>query len=247
MNLMLFKEFAFKLPADEQIKLIFNPCITKGYISRMNVSASYGAGTRDNYSADFSPKRIALEFLKGPVKSDDINHKHFKAFFNAEGVEFTSKKELKIKSKENAESCFVPALLNNLLHIEVIKAEHYIFKTVYNYSLSRYEIKLSDAELNLFFGIMAKEAVVKLNINTPNGEQILKGNSDFMLLGGNFACGVVKINCVKNNDQTYTATANKINFTEAQIRKTLQEKGFSRINIKYAELSTELTFTFFTE
>ena len=247
MNLMLFKEFAFKLPADEQIKLIFNPCITKGYISRMNVSASYGAGTRDNYSADFSPKRIALEFLKGPVKSDDINHKHFKAFFNAEGVEFTSKKELKIKSKENAESCFVPALLNNLLHIEVIKGEHYIFKTVYNYSLSRYEIKLSDAELNLFFGIMAKEAVVKLNINTPNGEQILKGNSDFMLLGGNFACGVVKINCVKNNDQTYTATANKINFTEAQIRKTLQEKGFSRINIKYAELSTELTFTFFTE
>ena len=247
MNLMIFKEFAFNFPADEQIKLIFNPCITKGYISRMNISASYNTNTRDNFSVDFSPKKIALEFLKGPVKSADNNHTHFKAFFNTNEIRFTSKKELKLELKEKAEACFVPALINNLLSVEVSKADPYIFKPLYSYNLSKYDVKLSEAEQNLFFGILANEATVQLKIKTAKGNEIVKGDSDFMLLGGNYACGVVKINCVKNDDGTYTSTSNKVIFTEEQMRKTLEEKGFSRINIKYASVSTNLSFTFFTE
>lgn len=247
MNLMLFKEFALAFPADEQIKLIFNPCVTKGYISRMNISASYGINTRDNYSVEFSPNKIALEYLKGPVKSGDPNHVHFKAFFNTEAVKFTSKKELKLEIKEKADPCFVPALINNLLNVDVIKAEPYIFKPLYSYNFTKYDIKLSEAELNQFFGILANEASVRLKIKNTSGIDIVKGDSDFMLLGGNYACGVVKINCVKNNDGTYTTTSNKVIFTEEQLRKTLEEKGFLRINIKYSILSTNLSFTFFTE
>ena len=152
-----------------------------------------------------------------------------------------------LEIKEKADPCFVPALINNLLNVDVIKAEPYIFKPLYSYNFTKYDIKLSEAELNQFFGILANEASVRLKIKNTSGIDIVKGDSDFMLLGGNYACGVVKINCVKNNDGTYTTTSNKVIFTEEQLRKTLEEKGFLRINIKYSILSTNLSFTFFTE
>ena len=247
MNLMMFKEFAFALPADQQIKLIFNPCITKGYVSRMEINASYSAGNKNYTHVDLYPKRIALEFIKGPVKSADKNYPHFKALFDAKSVEFNYEKKIKLETPKEAHECFVPAVINEVLEINVSQGKPYIFNPLESYTILENDIKLSNNELELFFGIIASASTIKLNFYGPKGYQTLKGNSSFLMLGGQYACGEIKIKCIKNNKEVYTSIENEINFTVEDLRNTLEKNGFSRIKFTYDVAGKQLIFTFYTQ
>jgi uncharacterized protein len=246
LNLMMFKEFAFYLPSDKQIKLVFNPCITKGYVSRMEVSANYGIGNRNYTNVDFYPKKIALEFMKGPVKSNDKNHPNFKALFDAKNVNFNPDKKIEIKTKNPENNCFTAVIINKLLEINVQRGEAYIFEKFNTSVFDKYQLKMSQAELDLFFGIVAAEVKVKFEIYGSKGYETIEANSDFMMLGGEYACGVVKINCSKDENEVYTTLNNQNKFIVTDIRKALESKGFSRINFTYSVADKQLWFSFFT-
>ena len=245
MNLMFFKELALMLPANEQIKLIFNPCITKGYVSRMEISANYGIGNREGTSINFKPKRIALEFLKGPVKSNDVNYKNFKAFFDTKYVEYNDREKLNITLNNSLSNCFVPALLKDMININIEDAKPLIFNPLNQFELNKYNIKLSEQEIESFFGIEASKATLKIKYDKQ--KQHIIGKSDFLLLGGQFACGVIKISCIKNNNNTYASKLNTLNFNIDEVKKELNIKGFERLNFEYKETLEELWLTFFIE
>ncbi len=247
MNLMIFKEFAFYLPSNQQIKLVFNPCITKGYVSRMEVSANYEIGKRDYTIVDFYPKKIALEFIKGPVKSADKNHSHFKAIFDTKNVTFRPEKKLEIATKTPENSCFTPAKVKDLLELKVEKGKAYIFEKFDTYLFEKYKLKMSNAELDLFFGIVVEQAKVKFDIYRPKGYETIEAFSDFMMLGGEYACGIIKINCTKGGNEVYTTSNEQNKFIVTDIRDALERKGFSRINFTYSAGDKQLWFTFYTE
>lgn len=247
MNLMMFKEFAFYLPSNQQIKLVFNPCITKGYISRMEVAASYGIGNRNYTNVDFYPKRIALEFISGPVKSADKNYQHFKALFDTKNVEFNPERKIKITTKNPENDCFVPAVINDLLNIKINKASQYIFEQANPSVLSNYQLKITQVELELFFGIVASDAQINFDVYGPKGYETITAQSDFIMLGGAFACGAIKINCTKTKNELYHLKDKDFNFTVPDIKNALERKGFSRINFIYDVAASQLWFTFYTE
>jgi antitoxin component YwqK of YwqJK toxin-antitoxin module len=247
MNLMLFKEFAFYLPSNQQIKLVFNPCITKGYISRMEVSANYGIGNRNYTNVDFYPKKIALEFMKGPVKSNDKNHENFKVILDTKNVSFNPEKKLELDIKTPENYCFTPAKIKDIIDINILKGKAYIFEKYTSAVFDRYQLKISEAELDLFFGVVVEKASVNIEIYGPKGYETIEANSDFMMLGGEFACGVIKINCTKNENEVYSTVANKNKFIVTDIREALEKKGFSRINFTYGVAEKQLWFTFYTE
>lgn len=247
MNLMLFKEFAFYIPSNQQIKLIFNPCATKGYISRMEIAANYGIGNRDYTNVDFYPKRIALEFVKGPVKSADKNYQNFKAFFDTKDVEFNPEKKIKITTKNSENDCFVPALINQLLSIKVNKAKQFVFEEVNPMAFAQYNLNLTKAELELFFGIVASEAKVSFEVYGAKGYETINAHSDLLLLGGTYACGAVRINCSKNKNEVYRLKEKELDFTVIDIKNALESKGFSRIKFTYDVAASQLWFTFYTE
>jgi antitoxin component YwqK of YwqJK toxin-antitoxin module len=247
MNLMLFKEFAVLLPSNEQIKLVFNPCITKGYVSRMQISANYGIGNRDYTSVEFSPKRIALEFLKGPVKSNDLNYKNFRALFDVKYIEYSDREKLKITSNNPALNCFVPAIIKGIMEIDIKEAQPMVFEPLNRFEFEKYHLKLSAQEQESFFGIIANNANILFKINNQKGTQILSGQSDFLLLGGQYAFGVVKIACKKNNNSAYISKLNQVIFNLDELKKELNSKGFERLNFEYHEAEEELWLTFYTE
>jgi antitoxin component YwqK of YwqJK toxin-antitoxin module len=247
MNLMLFKEFAFMLPSNEQIKLIFNPCITKGYVSRMQISANYGIGNRAYTSVEFSPKRIALEFLKGPVKSNDANYKNFKAFFDTKYVEYSDREKLKITTNKPELNCFIPATLNNMIDIDIKKAKPLIFEPLNKFEIENFSIKLSAQEIESFFGIIANDASITIDYNNDKGKHQIIGKSDYLMLGGQYACGVIQISCTKNNNNVFKLKQNQVTFTIDELKKELISKGFERLNFDYKALNEELWLTFFTQ
>lgn len=247
MNLMMFKEFAFYLPSNQQIKLVFNPCITKGYVSRMEISANYGIGNRNYTNVDFYPKKIALEFMKGPVKSNDTNHPHFKVIFDTKNVSFNPEKKLKIEAKTPDNYCYTPAKIKDLLEVNVQKGKAYIFEKYNSNQFDQYKLKMSNAELDLFFGIVVEQAKINFDIYGPKGYETIEASSDFMMLGGEYACGVIKINCTKSENEVYSTADNKNKFIVTDIKDALEKKGFSRIYFTYSVGDKQLWFTFYTE
>jgi antitoxin component YwqK of YwqJK toxin-antitoxin module len=247
MKLMLFKEFAFYLPSNQQIKLVFNPCITKGYVSRMEISANYGIGNRNYTNVDFYPKKIALEFMKGPVKSNDPNHLHFKAILETKNISFNPDKKIEITTKTPENTCFTPATIKDILKVNVLKGEAYVFEKYNSAVFDQYKLKLSNAELDLFFGVVVAEAKINFDIYGPKGYETIEASSDFMMLGGEYACGVIKINCNKSENEVYSTLDNKNKFIVTDIREALEKKGFSRINFTYSVADKQLWFTFYTE
>ena len=246
-NFSVFKEFAFMLPSNEQIKLIFNPCITKGYVSRMQISANYGIGNRAYSSVEFNPKRIALEFLKGPVKSNDANYKNFKAFFDVKYIEYNEEEKLKITTNKPELNCFVPATLNNIIDIDIKKAKPLIFEPLNKFEIEKFTIKLSAQEIESFFGIIANDASITIDYNNDKGKHQIIGKSDYLMLGGQYACGVIQISCTKNNNNAFKSKQNQATFTIDELKKELISKGFERLNFDYKAVNEELWLTFFTQ
>ena len=110
LNLLMFKEFAVTIPADEQLKLVFNPCITKGYISRMQAYVNYSSIAAEDTKVTFFPARISISIQKGPVKSNSKDYSFPTAFFNMKDIEYDYKYGFKLNMADTTNSCFTPII-----------------------------------------------------------------------------------------------------------------------------------------
>jgi len=247
MQLELFDNFSFSYPADEQLQISLNPCLTEGYATLMNIYYSSEKYIGNKPSLIIEPNRISISFLKGPLKSANTDYRNFTAFLGVEKM-FISEKEGISMSMETY-SCFTPAIAGDFLKLSVQKAIPYINIARDAIRVDDYQIPdglFSSDELKEFFGLIIKEASLKFNYPTINGRSVRAQAVD-LYAGGNFFAGTIRISCknpekgiytVKNEDQDIT-------MTEDKLKTAWTRHGFSRLKFNYISSKEELHIQFF--
>lgn len=246
MNLIMYAPFSFSLPANEQIKLTLNPCRTKGYLSRMQVSVS--SANKDHIYTNLSPERISMEFLKGPTESADNDYPHFTAFFGTKDISHSPVRKLEIDYDSNSEPCFTKAKIKNFLTVKTLNANPFIFKNPRNQTAISHHLKLSEIELEDFFGLSVSEAEIYFHLDDLNAT--ILATSDCMLIGGKYAAGKISLPCAENENGEYelTDTIGKIQvFTPEALRMLWLKKGFTRLKFELDQSSNNLSIYFFAE
>lgn len=247
MNLMLFRELSFSVPADEQLKICLNPCRTQGYRSRLQFSVTTNTVDENETYANFYPERISIELPNSPLKSSDLKQPKFRGYFDTKSMDMVRGKQLKFDFINDHKNCFTTGIINGVLTIEIEKAVPLIFKNPNrNYGSPHLQsLNLSKEELDNFFGFSINKSTLSFLYNAGNKESTIKASSDYILAGGNFVSGKIDIPCVLNDAGDYNYGAVVIN--EKTLRKNWIKKGFSRMNFSYNEKEKVLSIYFFTE
>lgn len=247
LNLILFKPFQFKIPANKQIKLTLNPCRTKGYLSQMEGSLSTSRES-DYYYARLTPDRFSMEILTGPVASADTNYSHFTAFYSALEMEFSARQRLHIDYNDTVQPCFTKAKIKNFLTLEINDARPYIFEKLDAYSSFTQSITLTDSELREFFGLQISSG--ELTFRLDNKSTVIAAHSDGLLIGGKYATGKVNLRGSKNKSGNYILTDTSGNMHEISpkdLKLLWLQNGFTRLIFDFDPDKENLEISFFTE
>jgi antitoxin component YwqK of YwqJK toxin-antitoxin module len=248
LNLMLFKEFAINIPADEQLKIILNPCRTKGYLSRIETTIQYS--TKAEYTdVTFNPKRIAISFLKGPVKSNSSDYPGFTCFYNVMDVNYDFEQRITIRPEKSRDFCFTPAVIRDLLQLTIEEGEPALFRNsndIHAGVLSHKNI-VRQEELEKFFGIIAGKGIAQFTYKDKTSSFLIRGNTSQTLLGGQYACGNIHITCSKTEGNNYSlANGTKIFNTDSLIN-LFTNYGFSRVTTEFDPINNILTLYYYAE
>lgn len=249
-SLQMFKDFSIMIPADEQLILNFNPCRTNGYLSKMDLLVHYESDYKNTYVTLY-PKRIALSFAKGPLKSSNTNYPFFTAFLNVEDVEYRYNKELVIKESKKAEYCFTPARLKDFLDLKFNKGTVSLFDNPLPLLDGAFQ-ELSGIkypELNTFFGIVADNVDVTFPLMTSKGLNTYYAKSIKTLAGGKFVSGNIIIPCKKQSEGIYEINRGYgvETFSFKDLKATWIKNGFTRLKSTFDEKTNELTIYYFAE
>ncbi|MFN0190276.1 MAG: toxin-antitoxin system YwqK family antitoxin [Bacteroidia bacterium] len=248
LNLMLYKEFAFNIPADEQLKIILNPCRTKGYLSRIETTVQYGIKP-ENTDVTFNPKRIAISFLKGPIKSNSSDYPHFTLYYNVSDVTYNFERRITIRPDKTAGYCFTPAVIKDYLQLTVDEGEPVLFRNSNNINagiLSNKNIIRND-ELEKFFGIIAGNGIAQFIYKDKDNSFLIKGNTSKTFLGGQYACGNIHIACSKTDANNYSIANGTTTFNTDALVNLFNKYGFSRVTTEFDPIKNILTLYYFAE
>ena len=246
LNLMLFKEFALNIPADEQIKISLNPCRTNGYISRLNTTVQYGENPV-NTDITFHPKRISLTLLKGPVKSSNSDHPGFTCFYNPISIDYRYNTGIYITPDMNPDYCFTPGIIRDFLQVKIDEGtpaliQHDEFQIG---GLLKEKNIIRGNELEKFYGINAVAGTIQFNYKVKSNNFVIKGTTTATLLGGLFAAGNIHISCKSIGKTNYTIGNNTINSDD--LVNLFTKYGFSRVSTEYDPTKMQLTVYYFAE
>lgn len=246
LNLMLFKEFALNIPADEQIKISFNPCRTNGYISRLNTTVQYSENPV-NTDITFYPKRISLTLLKGPVKSSNSDHPGFTCFYNPSSIDYRFNTGIYITPDVNPNYCFTPGIIRDFLQVKIdegtpVLLQHEEFQIG---GLLKEKNIIRGNEIEKFYGINAVKGTVQFNYKVKSNNFVIKGTTTGTLLGGLFAAGNIHISCKSIDKTNYTIGNNTINSDD--LVNLFTKYGFSRVSTEYDPNKMLLTIYYFAE
>lgn len=248
LNLMLFKEFAFDIPADEQLRIILNPCRTKGYISRLETTVQYGNKPEDTY-VTFSPHRIAISFLKGPVKSNSGDYPFFTCFYNVADVTYNFEHRITFRPDKTADYCFTPTVIRDFLQLTVEEGEPVLFRNsnaIYGGILGHKNI-VREEELEKFFGIIAGKGIVQFTYKEKDNSFLIRGNTNQTLLGGRYACGNIQIACSRTETNNYAIAGGTKTINTDVLVKLFNKYGFSRVTTEFDPIKNMLTLYYFAE
>ena len=243
LTMLMYKKLSFELPADKQLRLTINPCHTKGYVSKVRASA-YIDPRSPHKRMTINPKRIAIEFIKGPMQSDDLRHKFFTASFNMESIRFISDEKPHVYMAKEIDPCFTKAVIKNYLHLQVNDASLTIFKTPYsNYSY------IKSKELDNFFGIQINDADIEFNYNKFGENHTLKAKCSNMLAGGNFASGRITLECTKKGVDKFEVKTEDglLQFSSQDLKVEWLKRGFTHLNFFYSEEINALVIDFYAK
>ncbi|MBP7166385.1 MAG: hypothetical protein KBB64_01840 [Bacteroidia bacterium] len=246
LNLMLFKEFALNIPADEQIKISLNPCRTNGYISRLNTTVQYGENPV-NTDITFHPKRISLTLLKGPVKSSNSDHPGFTCFYNPISIDYRYNTGIYITPDMNPDYCFTPGIIRDFLQVKIDEGtpaliQHDEFQIG---GLLQEKNIIRGNELEKFYGINAIAGTIQFNYKVKSNNFVIKGTTTATLLGGLFAAGNIHISCKSIDKTNFTIGNNTINSDD--LVNLFTKYGFSRVSTEYDPTKMQLTVYYFAE
>ncbi len=239
LNLIMFDKLSVEIPADKQLRLTFNPCHTKGFKSKMRVSTTIDRNTDKLYSASISPKRISLEFIKGPLKSDDKEHKYFTALFDINEIDIYQGRKPNIRLAKGVNSCYSKIIIRDFLRMEINQAQPVIFDNAYINS----DI-VSDKELENFFGLKVESANLDFNYFKNNINYNINAETKMILAGGNFVAGSILVYCKKIGIDKFEVetTKGKLVFSSQELKVDWLKRGFSHLNMYYEKDALKINF-----
>ena len=243
LKLIVFDYLSIGIPADEQIKVTLNPCKTPGFISSIPASA-YASSESARRSLTLNPKRILMEFMKGPLESADSNYKRFTALYDMKSIYFNTDQNLEFNYAMDPNSCFSLGVIKDFLYVDVINANPKLFE-----SLSFNALKLSKEELSYFFGLEITSASLTFKYQLKGKLYKIKANSNYILAGGRFLSAIIQIPCtlLTDNECQLGEDNSNIKINIDHLRKQWFQKGFKRLKINYNDHLKVLELNFFIE
>ncbi len=249
-ELQMFKDFSIMIPADEQLILNFNPCRTNGYLSKMMMMVNYEPDNKNTYVTLY-PKRVAISFAKGPMKSSNTNFPLTTVLVNVESVEYRKNKELILKPNKTPDYCFSPARIKDFLDIKIISGEISLFNNTIPLIDRNFQdlSGLKYSELNNFFGIVADNVNLTFPLKTSKGLRTQYAKGSKTLAGGKFVCGSFIIACKKISEDYFEIDSiyEKEGFRLQELKTMWIKNGFTRIKSYYNDKTNELTIYYFAE
>ena len=248
-NLMLFKEFAIDLPANKQLRLVLNPCRTKGYISRLETTLSYTENPR-SVNVDFRPQRIELQLISGPVMSAIRQYPHPTLLVNTRAVSYSNPGGLRIDESPTPNHCMTPVRIRKRLRLDQLTADYALFSRpdglAAGYLLSSKTVK--QEELKSFFGMTCTGGQCFLNLSKNSDSIEVTGIVKAALLGGEFAAGYLQIPYVRLVDgQLYFRSDRPLSFNINEIETLLINDGFRRVNATVDSTAGVINIYWFAE
>ena len=200
MNLMMFDELAIDVPASKKMRIAFNPCRTKGYISRMNVSLSYSNDPSETYMT-LEPKRIALSLLSGPAMSLVKEYPYPTMLVKTNSVTYDYDNKIKIEEPTTPEHCLTSVLVNGIMKINQMQGGYKLFE-IDNYFFAGTMINegtVKHQELDDFFGFFVNKGAVSLSFKWNDSEVKLNAEVRNLLMCSKYSAGCISLPLQLNN------------------------------------------------
>ena len=249
LKLWMYDEFSIRFPADDQIKMCFNPCRTDGYVTKMDVVVKQNNYIKHGQSAQLKPSRISLEFLKGPLKSADKHYENFTAFFNVDAININHREKVSVNLSEDPKSCFISGKINNFIKLNIQEAKPLVFDDIQKEGIDylKEELQLEEKDFERFFGIISYDADFQFE-HKENGQLLeIEATNELLLGSGHFFAAKINIPCHKTGEDTFTINQEQDQITRKALERTMEQNGFSRIKFDYNKNSEVLSMSFFTK
>jgi hypothetical protein len=103
------------------------------------------------------------------------------------------------------------------------------------------DFPLLNNEVNRFYGLRITAADVTFKLDS----KLISARSELILAGSNYVAGKIIIPGIKNGTDTFVLEKSGMSIGIKSLQRELEEKGFYRINIKFAE--NHMSLAFYTE
>lgn len=244
MKLLMFKPFAFYIPANKQLKITLNPCITEGYISSMDVTSNYSYDDNSRNIATIATKRISIELSNSPLESSDAAYAQFTSYFDVNAIHFDATKPFEISTINDENQCHTLGKIKDYLFVDVTKAIPRLFEQPFGYD----NFYLSKQEKEDFFGIEIQQATVTFTLLEAENLVVIVANTDKIFGSGKYVFGTLTIPSTKiEADLFVLSDASKSTFSSQNLKKEFTKKGFTRLKIEYNNEKQQLEVAFFAE
>ncbi len=192
MNLMMFDEVAVDVPANRQMRLVLNPCRTKGYISRMEYSMSYTSDPQE-VRVTAEPKHVTLSLLSGPAVSLVPQYPFPTMLVKTKSLSYDFSNKIKLEEPTIPERCMTSVLVNDIMEIRKMKGVYHLFGNENLFFAGNLisESIVKQQELQDFFGFSVKEGTVLLSFKWGEREVKTAAEVETVLLNSRFAAGCI--------------------------------------------------------
>ena len=240
LKLLLYKPFSFHYPADNYLKFNLNPCKTEGYISNIEGTFRYRLDGTETMNAQLGTKRIAISLEKNPLV-DAKNKTPFTAYFDTEEMNFNKEGSKDIRFSKEDNTCYPLGIINNLMEIEIQKAELDIRPSNGKFS----NLPLLSKEVEQFYGFDISEATLTFDYVIENDSIPINATADRVVAGANYVAGRVKVKGKSIKENEFTPMGNKESIDLEKFQRFLEQKGFYRVKVEMNE--DTLWIEFYTE
>jgi len=239
LKLLLFKDFAFHYPAPGFLKFNLTPCKTEGYISNIKGNFHYRYSTDRTLHAHLSTKTIGVSLNNNPLV--DQNKKPYTIHFETKGMDVSENDIKYIDFIDEDSTCYPLGIINNLMKIEIQKAELDIRPSNGRFS----DVPLLPAEVKQFYGFDIRQATLKFDFIKDGKTIKISAKAQRILAGSNYVAGKIILEGQLKENNTFTLENKQHTFPIDEIKKFLETKGFYRVEIN--EVVEGISIQFYTE
>lgn len=249
MNMMMFDEVAVDIPANKQMRISLNPCRTKGYISRMELSISYTDDPQE-VRATAEPKMVALSLLSGPAVSLVPQFPFPTMMVNTKFLTYDFNSKIKLEESAVHDRCMTSVMINDIMEIKQMKGDYHLFETdnLFFAGTLISEGAVKRQELDDFFGFSVKEGAVLLSFKMNDRDVQIAGTVNTVLLNSRFAAGCLELPLLLNvNNEQNIQDVNNNPLPVNIVGTALSKAGFRRVKLMTDAKTNKVLIYWFAE